>query len=76
MFVIFKSIDMNNLRNICEILNLDYKDIKFIFEKYLANKYDNLIIDLNRPDNKLRKHFTENLENLTTLYKNATKSKH
>ena len=62
VFVIFKSIDMNNLRNICEILNLDYKDIKFIFEKYLANKYDNLIIDLNRPDNKLRKNFTEILK--------------
>ena len=53
---------MNNLRHICEILNLDYKDIKFIFEKYLANKYDNLIIDLNRPDNKLRKNFTEILK--------------
>ena len=24
---------MNNLRNICSVLNLDYKDIKFVFEK-------------------------------------------
>lgn len=59
VFVIFKSIDMNNLRNICAVLNLDYKDMKFIFEKYLTNKYDNLIVDLNRPDKKIRKNFTE-----------------
>ena len=25
IFVIFKNIDMNNLRNICNVLNLDYK---------------------------------------------------
>lgn len=62
VFVIFKNIDMNNLRNICSVLNLDYKDIKFIFEKYLTSKYDNLIIDLNRPDKKLRKNFTTVLE--------------
>ena len=59
VFVIFKSIDMNNMRNICKILNLDYKDIKFIFEKYLTSKYDSIIIDLNRPDKKIRKNFTE-----------------
>ena len=53
---------MNNLRNICSVLNLDCKDIKFIFEKYLTNKFDNLIIDLNRPDIKLRKNFTEILK--------------
>ena len=53
---------MNNLRNICSVLNLDYKDIKFIFEKYMTSKYDNLIIDLNRPDKKLRKNFTELLK--------------
>ena len=58
VFVIFKNIDMNNMRNICAVLNLDYKDIKFIFEKYMTNKYDSLIIDLNRPDQKLRKNFT------------------
>ena len=40
-------------------LNLDYKDIKFIFEKYLTSKYDSIIIDLNRPDKKIRKNFTE-----------------
>ena len=62
VFVIFKSIDMNNLRNICYILNLDYKDIKFIFEKYLTNKYDNIIIDLTRPDKKIRKNFNEILK--------------
>ena len=62
VFVIFKNIDMNNLRNICSVLNLDYKDIKFVFEKYLTNKFDNLIIDLNRPDKKLRKNFTEVLK--------------
>ena len=48
---------MNNLRNICAVLNLDYKDIKFIFEKYMTSKYDILIIDLNRPNQKLRKNF-------------------
>ena len=53
---------MNNLRNICYILNLDYKDIKFIFEKYLTNKYDNIIIDLTRPDKKIRKNFNEILK--------------
>ena len=62
VFIIFKSVDMNNLRHICEVLNLDYKNIKFIFEKYLKSKYDNLIIDLNRPDKKLRKNFTQVLE--------------
>ena len=62
VFVIFKNIDMNNLRNICNVLNLDYKDMKFIFEKYLTNKYDNIIIDLNRPLAKLRKNFTEILK--------------
>ena len=62
VFVIFKSIDMNNLRNICSVLNLDFKDVKFIFEKYLTSRYDNLIIDLNRPDKKLRKIFTEVLK--------------
>ena len=34
---------------------LDYNDMKFIFEKYLTNKYENIIIDLNRPLAKLRK---------------------
>jgi len=53
---------MNNLRNICAALNLDYKDIKFIFEKYMTSKYDNLIIDLNRPNQKLRKNFTQILD--------------
>ena len=53
---------MNNLRNICAVLNLDYKDIKFVFEKYLTNNFDNLIIDLNRPSQKLRKNFTEVLK--------------
>jgi len=62
VFVIFKNVDMNNLRNICSVLNLDYKDIKFVFEKYLTSKFDNLIIDLNRPDKKLRKNFTEPLK--------------
>ena len=62
VFVIFKNIDMNNLRNICAVLNLDYKDVKFVFEKYLTNKFDNLVIDLNRPDKKLRKNFTEPLK--------------
>ena len=57
MFIIFKSVDMNNMRNICAVLNLEYKDIKFIFEKYLTNRFDNLIIDLNRPNQKLRKNF-------------------
>ena len=62
VFVIFKSIDLNNLRNICSVLNLDFKDIKFIFEKYLHDKFDNIIIDLNRPDKKIRKNFTQVLE--------------
>ena len=62
VFVIFKNIDMNNLRNICNVLNLDYKDMKFIFENYLTNKYDNIIIDLNRPSAKLRKHFVTVLD--------------
>ena len=62
VFVIFKNIDMNNLRNICNVLNLDYKDMKFIFEKYLTNKYDNIIIDLNRPSAKLRKNFVTVLD--------------
>ena len=53
---------MNNLRNICAVLNLDYKDIKFIFEKYMTSKYDSLIIDLNRPNQKLRKNFTQILD--------------
>ena len=46
VFIIFKNSDMNNLRNICAVLNLDYKDIKFIFEKYLTSKIYNLIITL------------------------------
>ena len=62
VFVIFKNIDMNNLRNICNVLNLDYKDMKFIFEKYLTIKYDNIIIDLNRPFAKLRKNVSEILK--------------
>ena len=62
VFVIFKNIDMNNLRNICNVLNLNYKDMKFIFEKYLTNKYDNIIIDLNRPSAKLRKNFVTVLD--------------
>ena len=62
VFVIFKNSDMNNLRNICAVLNLDYKDIKFIFEKYMTSKYDNLIIDLNRPNQKVRKNFTHVLD--------------
>ena len=62
VFIIFKNIDMNNLRNICSVFNLDYKDIKFVFEKYLTNNHDNLIIDLNRPSQKLRKNFTEVLK--------------
>ena len=53
---------MNNLRNICAVLNLDYKDIKFVFEKYLTSNYDNLIIDLNRPSQKLRKNFIQVLD--------------
>ena len=53
---------MNNLRNICAVLNLDYKDIKFIFEKYMTSKYDSLIVDLNRPNQKLRKNFTHVLD--------------
>ena len=48
---------MNNMRNICAVLNLEYKNIKFTFEKYLRNRFDNLIIDLNRPNKKLRKNF-------------------
>ena len=40
----------------------DFKDIKFIFEKSLTSKYDNLIIDINRPDQKIRKNFTEVLK--------------
>ena len=59
IFVIFKSIDMNNLRNICDILNLDYKFIRMVFERHMTNKFDNLIIDTTRPDKKLRKNFTE-----------------
>jgi len=55
VFVIFKSIDINNLRNICSILNLDYKVIKFVFEKYLNIRFDNIIIDLTRPATKIRK---------------------
>jgi len=55
----FKSIDMVNLRNICSIFNLDFKDVKYIFEKLLQSKYDNVIIDLNRPSQKLRKNMTE-----------------
>ena len=50
---------MNNLWNICAVLNLDYKDIKFIFEIYMTSKYDSLIIDLNRPNQKLGKNFTQ-----------------
>ena len=53
---------MNNMRNICQVLNLDYKDIKFIFEKYLTNQYDNIIIHLTRPDKKIRKKFTDVLK--------------
>ena len=60
--IIFKSIDMNNLRNICYILNLDYKDINFILENYLTNKYDNIIIDLTRPDKKIRNNVNEILK--------------
>ena len=59
VFVIFKNSDMNKLRNICAVLNLDYKDIKFIFEKYMTSKYDSLIIDLNRTNQKLRNNFFE-----------------
>ena len=61
VFVMFKSIDMNNLRNICEILNLDYKDMKFIFERFLSNKFDSIVIDLTRPDKKIRKNFVETI---------------
>ena len=43
VFVIFKNIDMNNLRNICNVLNLDYKDMKFISEKYLTNKGSSML---------------------------------
>ena len=50
---------MNNLRNICAVLHLDYKDITFIFEKCMTSTYDSLIIDLNRPNQKLRKNFIE-----------------
>ena len=50
---------MNNLRNICAVLKLDYKDIKFIFEKYMTSKYYSLIIGLNRPNQKLRRNFIE-----------------
>jgi len=50
---------MVNLRNICSIFNLDFKDVKYIFEKLLQSKYDNVIIDLNRPSQKLRKNMTE-----------------
>ena len=50
---------MNNLRNLCSCLNLNFKDMKFIFEKYLTSKYDNLVVDLNRSDKKLRKNFVE-----------------
>ena len=63
VFVIFKNVDMNNLRNICSVLNLDYKDIKYIFEKQMKSNFDNLIIDLNRPNQKLRINFT-NVVNL------------
>ena len=59
VFVLFKSIDMNNLRNLCSCLNLNFKDMKFIFENYLTSKYDNLVVDLNRSDKKLRKNFVE-----------------
>ena len=50
---------MNNLRNICSNLNLDYQVVKHIFEKLLTSKYDNLVVDLTRPDARLRKNFTE-----------------
>ena len=50
---------MTNLRNICDILNLDYKFIRMIFERHMTNKFDNLIIDKTRPDKKVRKNFTE-----------------
>jgi len=62
VFVMFKSIDMVNLRNVCSIFNLDFKDVKYIFEKRLQSKYDNVIIDLNRPDAKIRKNITEKLD--------------
>jgi len=58
VFIIFKSVDMNNLRNICSILNLDYQVIKHIFENQLTTKFDNLIVDLTRANAKLRKNFT------------------
>ena len=59
VFVIFKILDMRNLRNVCDTLNLDYNDMKYIFNKYLTQKYDNIIVDLNRPNQKIRKNFTE-----------------
>ena len=62
VFVLFKSIDMTNLRNICSVLNLDYKDMCFIFKKYLTNNFDNLVVDLTRPSQKLRKNFTQVIE--------------
>ena len=30
---------------------------KIYFEKYMTSKYDSLIVDLNRPNQKLRKNF-------------------
>ena len=59
---------MNNLRNICYILNLDYHDIKYVFEKMLTTRFDNLIIDLTRPDKKLRINFTKVLSCLDNKY--------
>ena len=50
---------MRNLRNVCDTLNLDFNVIKYIFNKYLTQKYDNIIVDMNRPSQKIRKKFTE-----------------
>ena len=62
VFVIFKNVDMANLRNICSVLNLDNKDMCFIFKKYLTSQFDNLVVDLTRPDKKLRKNLTQVLD--------------
>ena len=62
VFVIFKILDKRNLSNICEILNLDLNDMKFIFNKYLTQPFDNITIDTTRPNAKIRKNFTQVLE--------------
>ena len=59
VFVIFKSIHLKNLRNISHVLNLDYKSMKYIFKKRLTSNYDSVIVDLNRPEKKLRRNFVE-----------------